>query len=178
MLHIISVTLYCVRGPFQFAPVLHRRRPNWHRAAGRILVLCGLIAALSGLWLPHFCPPVDGDGPLLYGMRLLVGSAMVLFICLGVAAIRRQDCARHGAWMMRGYALGLGAGTQALTHLPWFLFQTIQGELARVLGMGAGWAINLVVAEWIIRGRPTHPSRSSTRMNPAGRILQQAREAQ
>ena len=42
------------------------------------------------------------------------------------------------------------AGTQAFTHLPWFLFPSIQGELARTLFMGAGWAINLAVAEWII----------------------------
>jgi len=37
---------------------------------------------------------------------------------------------RHRAWMMRGYAIGLGAGTRALTHVPYFLFEGIQGELA------------------------------------------------
>ena len=177
VLHIISVSLYCVLGAFQFAPGFRRRRPNWHRATGRILVPSGLIAALSGLWMTQFYPPVDGDGPILYGMRLLVGSAMVLSICLGLAAILRRDIPRHRAWMMRGYALGLGAGTQALTHLPWFLFPAIQGELTRALFMGAGWAINVVVAEWIIRGRPTHPSRTSAHMNPAGRVVRQAMEA-
>ncbi len=154
VLHIISVSLYCILGAFQFSPGISRRRPGWHRAAGRILVPCGLIAALSGLWLTQFYPPVDHAGPFLYVIRLVVGSAMVLFICLGFAAIRRRDIPRHLAWMMRCYALGLGAGTQGLTHLPWFLFPAIQGELTRALCMGAGWAINLVVAEWIIRGRP------------------------
>ncbi len=179
VLHIISVTHYCVLGAFQFAPGFRRRKPNWHRAAGRILVPCGLIAALSGLWLTQFYPPVDdfGDGPILYGLRLLVGSAMVLFICLGFAAIRRRDIPRHLAWMMRCYALGLGAGTQALTPLPWFLFPAIQGELTRALCMGAGWAINLVVAEWIIRGRPTHRSRTSAPTNSGDRVVQQAMEA-
>ena len=171
VLHIISVTLYCVLGAFQFAPDFRRRKPNWHRAAGRILVPCGLIAAISGLWMTQFYPPVDGDGPILYGMRLLVGSAMVLFICLGLAAILRRDIPRHRAWMMRGYALGLGAGTQALTHLPWFLFPAIQGEVTRALSMGAGWAINVVVAEWIIRGRPTHRSRTSAPTNSGDRVV-------
>jgi hypothetical protein len=57
--------------------------------------------------------------------------------------------------MIRGYAIGLGAGTQVLTHLPWFvLVDGRPGELARGLMMGAGWVINVVVAEWIIaRGR-------------------------
>ena len=150
VLHIISSSLYCILGAFQFAPGFRRRKPNWHRVSGRLLVPCGIIAALSGLWMTQFYPPVDGDGPILYAIRLLVGSAMIMFICLGLAAIRRRDIPRHRAWMMRGYALGLGAGTQALTHLPWFLFPSIQGELARALFMGAGWAINIAVVEWIL----------------------------
>lgn len=160
VLHILSVSLFCIPGAFQFAPGIRRRRPGWHRGAGRLLVPCGLVAALSGLWMTQFYPPVMGDGPLLYGIRLVVGSAMTLFIVLGFTAIRRRDIARHRAWMMRGYALGLGAGTQALTHLPWFLFPGIQGELTRALLMGAGWVINLAVAEWIIRRGLAYPVRT------------------
>ena len=56
--------------------------------------------------------------------------------------------------MIRGYAIGLGAGTQVLTHLPWFLLVDGRpGELPRAVMMGAGWVINLVLAEWIIRSR-------------------------
>ena len=161
VLHILTACVYCVLGAFQFSPGIRRRRPGWHRGAGRLLVPLGLVAALSGLWLTQFYPPVDHDGPLLYVIRLVVGSAMVLFICLGFAAIRRRDIARHSAWMMRGYAIALGAGTQALTHLPWFLFEGIQGELSRALLMGAGWIINLAVAEAVIRNRPIFPARSS-----------------
>jgi uncharacterized membrane protein len=158
VLHIISVSIYCVLGAFQFAPGFRRRKPNWHRTAGRILVPFGLVVALSGLWMSQFYPsanlvgplPADFDGPFLYAIRLVAGSAMAIFLCLGFAAIRRRDIPRHRAWMMRGYALGLGAGTQVFTHLPWFLFPSIHGELARTLFMGAGWAINLAVAEWIL----------------------------
>ena len=56
--------------------------------------------------------------------------------------------------MMRGYAIGLGAGTQAYTGLSGVLILGTPGELGRALYMGAGWAINIVVAEWIIRRRP------------------------
>lgn len=150
VLHIVGATVFCVFGALQFAPGFRHRLPNWHRAAGRLLVPCGLVAALSGLWMTQFYPPVNHDGPILYAIRLLVGSAMLVFLCLGFAAIRRRDITHHRAWMMRGFALGLGAGTQVLTHLPWFLFPSIQGELTRALFMGAGWAINLAVAEWFI----------------------------
>jgi hypothetical protein len=64
--------------------------------------------------MTHFYPWPDGDGEILYGMRLLFGSAMVLFIALAVAAIRRRGIVQHSSWMMRGYAIGLGAGTQVL----------------------------------------------------------------
>ena len=100
--------------------------------------------------MTQFYPSVDFDGPILYVIRLLAGSGMTLSLCFGFAAIRRRDIPRHRAWMMRAYALGLGAGTQVFTHLPWFMFPSIQGELARALFMGAGWVINLAVAEWLI----------------------------
>jgi len=167
VLHILSAVVYCVLGAFQFSPGLRRRQPHWHRAAGRVLVACGLIVALSGLWMTQFYPavhsddpslsPANFDGPVVYAIRLLVGSAMALFLCLGIAAIRKRDIPHHQAWMMRAYALGIGAGTQVFTHIPWFVFPNIQGELARTLCMGAGWAINMAVAEWLIsrgsRGR-------------------------
>jgi hypothetical protein len=161
VLHILSASLYSILGAFQFDPGLRRRRPSRHRTAGRLLVPSGLTAALSGLWMAHFYPWPDGDGELLYGLRLLFGSAMVLSILLGAAAIRRRDYAGHGAWMMRAYAIGLGAGTQVLTHVPWILIFGTPGELTRALLMGAGWVINLAVAEGIIRKREAHPKRTS-----------------
>lgn len=166
VLHIFTSVIYCILGAFQFAPGFRRRHPNWHRAAGRILIPCGLVAALSALWMTQFYPaanlvgssPADFDGPFLYVIRLLAGSAMALFLCLGFAAVMRRDIPLHQAWMIRGYALGLGAGTQVFTHLPWFLFPSIHGELARTLCMGAGWAINMAVAEWLISRKPRRQS--------------------
>jgi uncharacterized membrane protein len=150
VLHIISAVIFSVLGAFQFAPGLRRRKPELHRALGRIVVPCGLVTALSGLWMNQFYPFVNFDGWFLYAIRLLVGLAMALSLWLGIAAIRRRDIPQHQAWMMRGYALGLGAGTQAFTHLPVVLFPSIQGELARTSCMAAGWAINLLVAERLI----------------------------
>lgn len=162
VMHILSSTIYCVLGAFQFFPSLRRRRPRWHRISGWALVPCGLLSAFSGLWMTQFYPrgidpPASFDGTALYLIRLLVGLAMALFLSFGVAAILRRDVAHHRAWMMRSYALGLGAGTQAFTHLPWFLFPGIQAELTRTLCMAAGWVINLAVAEWLISRKPFTP---------------------
>jgi uncharacterized membrane protein len=161
VLHIVSASVYALLGAFQFAPSFRRHRPGWHRAAGRLVVLCGLLVGLSGLWMTLFYPWPAGDGALLYVLRLLFGSAMVGSIVLGFTAIRQRDVRRHRAWMLRGYALGLGAGTQALILLAGELIAGPPSELSRALLMGAAWVINLAVAEWIIRRRPAHPPRAS-----------------
>ena len=151
VIHIVSSVIFCLLGAFQFSDALRRRKPGWHRTAGCILVPCGIASALSGLWMTQFYPTSEFDGGgFLYAIRLLAGSAMAVFLVLGLIAIRKRDIPSHQAWMMRGYALGLAAGTQVLTHLPWFVFPSIHGELARTLSMAAGWVINLVVAEWLI----------------------------
>ena len=153
VLHIASITLYSILGAFQFAPAFRRRHFKWHRATGRILVPAGLVAALSGLWMSHFYPWPQYDGVMLYGLRLLFGFAMLVSIILGAVAIQQRDYKQHGAWMIRAYAIGMGAGTQVFTHIPWFLFPLLQGELLRALCMGAGWVLNLAIAEWVIRKR-------------------------
>lgn len=159
VLHIVSASVYAILGAFQFSTRFRRRRPGWHRAAGRLLVPCGLLVGLSALWMTLFYPRAGGiGGDLLYALRLLFGSAMVASIVLGFAAIRRRDVNRHRAWMMRGYAIGLGAGTQVLTLLAGELIAGPPNELSRALLMGAGWVINLAVAEWAIR-RHLHPVR-------------------
>jgi len=161
-LHIVSAGVYAMGGAFQFAPRFRRRRPGWHRAAGRLLVAGGLLVGLSGLWMTLFYPPADGDGELLYALRLLFGSTMVGSIVCGFTAIRRGDVLGHRAWMTRGYAIGLGAGTQMLALMAGELIAGPPSELSRALLMGAGWVINLAVAEWAIRKRPTVPARTTS----------------
>lgn len=158
VLHIPAAIVYSILGAFQFSPGFRRRRRGWHRSAGRILIPCGLLVALTGLWMTLVYPWPQGDGQLVYLERLVFGSAMLLSIMLGINAILRRNFASHGEWMIRAYAIGLGAGTQVLTHLPWFiLVDGKPGEGPRALMMGAGWAINVIVAEWIIRRPKTRP---------------------
>ncbi|HCS55978.1 MAG TPA: hypothetical protein DIW80_00625, partial [Gordonia polyisoprenivorans] len=57
------------------------------------------------------------------------------------------------AWMTRAYAIGIAAGTQALVSIPWMVLAGQPGEAGRALLMGAGWVINVAVAEYAIRRR-------------------------
>jgi uncharacterized membrane protein len=161
VVHIISAVAYATLGAFQFSATLRRRRPGWHRAAGRILVVLGLAVAFSALWMTLFYPRQPGTGPLAYAFRLAFGSGMAASIILGLTAIRRRDIARHRAWMTRAYALALGAGTQVFTlGVGKAIFGS--SEVTTDLCLGAAWAINLAVAEYVIR-RPTRRRRAGRR---------------
>jgi uncharacterized membrane protein len=150
--HIVSASLFGVIGVFQFWPRFLGSDAHWHRLAGRIMVPCGMITSMSGLWMNQFYPYVENDGFVLCCFRLIFGFGMLFCLVFGLESIRWRDFDRHRNWMMRGYAIGLGAGTQALTQLPWVLIVGMPGELPRALLMGAAWIINLLIAEWIIRG--------------------------
>jgi uncharacterized membrane protein len=153
IVHIVSALTYAVFGAFQFSARFRRRHPGWHRGAGRVLVVLGLAVAFSALWLTQFYPRQPDTGELAHAFRLAFGSGMAASIVLGLGAIRRGDVPRHQAWMIRAYALALGAGTQVFTlGVGEAIFGA--GDLSEALLQGAGWAINLAVAEWLIRRQP------------------------
>ncbi len=150
ILHVVSSVVFALSGILQFLPRLRRHHPAWHRRNGRVLVVTGLVVTSSALWLTIFYDPQPGTGALLYFFRLAFATAMAYSLVQGFAAIRRRDIAHHRAWMIRAYAIGLGAGTQVLTE---GLSDALVGTsvLAGDLAKGAGWAVNLLVAEWAIR---------------------------
>ncbi len=159
VLHILGSATYALLGLLQLVPRFRRRHLTWHRRAGRVLVAAGLAVAGSALWLTLFYEAHPGTGPLLFAVRLVVATTMVAFVVLGFVAVRRRDIAAHRAWMIRAYALALGAGTQAFTEgFGQGLFGT--GELRGDLYKTVGWVLNLAVAELVIR-RPDRGPRAA-----------------
>lgn len=161
VVHIVGAATYALFGILQLVPRFRRRHLTWHRRAGRVLAVAGLLVAASALWMTLLYAAQPGTGDLLYVLRLVFGSAMAACLVLGFTAVRRHDIAAHRAWMIRAYAIGLAAGTQALTEgFGGAIFGT--GVVAADLAKGAGWVINLAVAEWAIR-RPARrrPARAA-----------------
>jgi len=158
VVHVVASVVYAVMGAFQFSARLRRRHPGRHRHAGRVLVVLGLAVAVSGLWMTLAYPRKEGTGDILWVTRLFVSSGMGAAVLLGLVAIRRRDITGHRAWMTRAYALALGAGTQAFTvGFGEALFGT--SVVSHDVTMAAAWAINLSVAEWVIR----RPARRTAR---------------
>ena len=80
---------------------------------------------------------------------------------LGFSAIRRGDVTTHRAWMTRGYAIALGAGTQVVTL---GIGSAVSGTSVLItdLALGAGWVVNLAVAELVIRRWAVRPAPLAT----------------
>lgn len=164
VLHIISITLYSILGAFQFSKGFRLWKPRLHRRMGWLLLPSGFVVALSGLWMSQFydLPPLDGQ--FLYIQRLVFGWGMVGCLVLGALAIRQRKYKQHGAWMIRAYAIALGAGTQVVTYIPWFIVFGEANEFERAMLMGLSWVINIIVAEWIIQKRPNPTPRNQAQL--------------
>lgn len=148
-IHIVSATWFALAGAFQFAPAL-RRRNRWHRWSGRSVGPMGVFAALSGIWMTLVYPWANADGEAVFVARLIFGTGMAVALVLGVTTILKGDIAAHKAWMLRAYAIGMAAGTQVFTHLPWFILVGQPTEGPRAVMMIGAWMINLAIAEWLI----------------------------
>lgn len=147
--HAIGGLLFGLLGPVQFAPRMRGRWSGFHRASGRVFVGAGLLLAISGLWLLALYP-ASATWPLQSG-RLLMSAALLGCLPLAVRAARGRDIQSHRDWMIRGYAIGIAAGTQALVLFPYFLFIGEPKGLWSDLVLLSGWVINLAVAECAIR---------------------------
>ena len=108
--------------------------------------------------MTQFYPRPATNFDLLYLLRLFFGTAMVVAVVLGYTTIRRGDVKQHRAWMMRAYAIGLGAGTQVFTLAIGQMVAGSLDEFGVSLMMGAAWVINLAVAEWALRRRGVAPA--------------------
>lgn len=147
VLHILASLTFCAGGVFQIAPGFRTRHRKGHRRTGRVLVPLGILAAASGLWMTIFYSIPDQDW-LLFVARMVFGLAMGVSISIGLWAVAQRNFIAHEAWMLRGYAIGMGAGTQALVFMPLALTMSMPEPGALRSGlMTMAWMINVAIVE-------------------------------
>lgn len=152
VLHILSSFVFCIVGALQFAPSLRRQHPAIHRAVGRWVAGAGCVSAATGLWMTLvFTFPAELQGALLYWVRIVVSLTMLGLIAWAVVAIRSGNLFGHGAAMLRAYAIGQGASTQAVLGMGWMLAAgaDAMGPMRDVM-MVLAWGLNLLIAELLI----------------------------
>lgn len=161
--HAVGSFVFCIAGAIQFLPSIRRHYPSTHRVMGRILVIAGCVSAASGLWMTWFFSFPDAlQGNLLFSVRIILGGLMIGLIGWSVLAVRARNFCKHGALMLRAYAIGQGASTQALFGIGWIIILgTEPTGMQRDILMVLCWLLNILVAEIIVQRLITN-IRSST----------------
>jgi uncharacterized membrane protein len=148
LLHLIPGTFFIVLGPLQFVSAIRNRWPAFHRVLGRLLVICGLMTAVTALVMNATFPPVGGTAKSI---------AVVMFSLFDIAAfaiawraIMKGQVAKHRDWMIRAYAILLSVSTARFFFIPYFIFYGMPNNLVIDTGMCSAFLVNWVMAEVII----------------------------
>ena len=152
VLHIATSVVFCIAGAIQFLPSFRRRHRNGHRMNGRVVAAAGCLSAATGLWMTHvYTFPAELQGSLLYWIRMVLGLWMIGLIVWAVLTIRRRDIIGHSAAMLRAYAIGQGASTQAVLGITWIALtgSEAMGPMRDGI-MTFAWVLNLLIAQFLI----------------------------
>lgn len=149
-MHVLGGATFGVLGPFQFGRVLMRKYGLLHRFMGRMFVAAGAMISLSSLGLLWHFP--DTYSVAMNSGRLLFGVALGVALAIAMLAIYKRDFTRHRNWMIRAYAIGIGATAVSMVFFPIY---AITGEpptgLAADIAFLGSWAACIVLAEVLVR---------------------------
>ncbi|MBW4656930.1 MAG: DUF2306 domain-containing protein [Kaiparowitsia implicata GSE-PSE-MK54-09C] len=149
-MHVLGGATFGILGPIQFGRVLVYRYGRLHRVMGRVFVAAGAMISLSSLSLLwHF--PETYSVPMNSG-RLLFGIGLGLALAIAMHAIRKGDFTRHRNWMIRAYAIGMGATAVTMVFFPIYVItgEPPTGLVADIIFLGS-WAACVVFAEGLVR---------------------------
>jgi hypothetical protein len=152
--HIAPALLFLVLAPLQFVPALRKRHLRVHRWVGRVATGAGL--TMGGIALV-MSPQMAIGGPLESAATTFFGALFLYALVRGYLSIRQRNVPRHREWMIRAYAVGLGAAAVRPVVGIFFATMRITHVTPRQffgLAFWAGFTAMWIVAElWIRRTR-------------------------
>ncbi|MFY0596976.1 MAG: DUF2306 domain-containing protein [Cognatishimia sp.] len=152
-LHVAFGSLFLVLGALQLSPGLRTRHRALHKRLGYAAALSALVFAISGVLMVFFYAPHSLSNIWIDIGRVIFGSAITIFILLGVWSAVAKNIPAHRAWMIRGYALSASSGIQSyLIAIVIVVNGSFDPQLADAM-IWLGWIIGVIIAEWIISGK-------------------------
>lgn len=149
-MHVLGGATFGILGPIQFSRVLMRKYGLLHRVMGRVFVAAGAMISLSALSLLWHFP--DTYSVAMNSGRLLFGIALGVALAIAMQAIYKRDLTRHRNWMIRAYAIGMGATAVTMVFFPIYAItgEAPTGLVADVVFLGS-WTACVVFAEGLVR---------------------------
>lgn len=149
-MHVLGGATFGILGPIQFSRVLMRKYGLLHRIMGRVFVAAGAMLSLSSLSLLWHFP--DTHSVAISSGRLLFGIALGVALAFAMQAIRKRDFTHHRNWMIRAYAIGIGATAVTMVFFPIYAItgEPPMGLIADIIMLGS-WTACVVFAEVLVR---------------------------
>jgi uncharacterized membrane protein len=149
-MHALGGATFGILGPIQFGRVLMHKYGRLHRVIGRVFVAAGAMISLSSLSLLWHFP--DTYSVAMSSGRLLFGITLGVALVMAMQSLRKRDLARHRNWMIRAYAIGIGATAVTMVFFPIYVITGAppMGLTADVVFLGS-WAACVVFAEGLVR---------------------------
>jgi uncharacterized membrane protein len=158
-MHLVPGILLLLLMPVQLSRRVRTRWIQYHRWAGRSILILGVGTVVSSVWYGIIDPQVAViEAPTIAVFTTL----FVLFASRGYAAIRRKAVSEHREWMIRLYAVTIAIATVRLVSIPLaYTFRGGDDGIMLITSFWIGWLLTLGVAEWWIRrtrGSTTEPA--------------------
>lgn len=149
-MHVLGGATFGILGPIQFGRVLMHKYGRLHRVMGRVFVAAGAMMSLSSLSLLWHFP--DTYSLAMNSGRLLFGIALGVALAVAMRAVRKRDFTRHRNWMIRAYAIGMGATSVTMVFFPIYVITGAPptGLASDIIFLGS-WAACVVLAESLVR---------------------------
>jgi uncharacterized membrane protein len=154
--HIVPGVLFMILGPLQFNSRIRTRHLPWHRASGRIFVVCGFVIGITALVMSFGMPAIGGVKQA--AATTLFGTFFLFALSRAFWLIRRRQIALHREWMIRAFAIGLAVATIRPIIGIFFATSRLSGLTPHDffgIAFWIGFVLHLIAAEsWIHATRP------------------------
>jgi uncharacterized membrane protein len=140
--HVLFGAVYLTLAPWQFVARIRSRHLGYHRRAGRVLVVTGMVTGGTALFIGLVIPFSGWSESVLI---TLFGSLFIFCLSRGFAHIRAGRVSAHREWMTRAFAIALAIATQRLIFLPALLSMGDPSYEQLVTLSVAAWAVALVL---------------------------------
>lgn len=143
--HIMFGGMALLTGFSQFFPGLRKKRLHLHRKLGKIYIISVLLSGVSGLGIAFYA---TGGLMAITGFALLA-ILWLYFTNMAYQTVKKGNISGHQQWMIRSYALCLGAVTLRI-YLPLSMALEIDFMVAYPIIAWLAWVPNLIIAELFI----------------------------
>ncbi|MHB1279480.1 MAG: DUF2306 domain-containing protein [Bacteroidia bacterium] len=145
-IHISSSLPLLLIGTLQVIPPLRRKYPLLHRRLGRVYVFIVLfLSAPTGLIMGFYA----NGGIAAQASFMLLSLCWWLFTLIGYRYYLKGELPKHGAFMIRSYALTLSAILLRSYVFILPLFSSIHGQDMYIFVAWMSWVPNLLFVELI-----------------------------